>query len=241
MRIDIRGTIIPNDDKFYFDYFDLESTCPADVSRAFFESSQDEPVQVYINSPGGEIASGSEIYSMIRSAAQTRDVKIYVVGEACSAASVIACAAYCEMAPTAMMMVHCVSTCACGNHGDMEHAAEVLAEADRAICAAYTAKTGMSEEDALALMEHETWLSAEQAKELGLIDGIMFEESEPLRMAAGPFGMLPTEAQKQRVRDLIEQERAETEQKLNLAKARYRLLTLKGGNHYDSRRVQNPA
>ena len=33
----------------------------------------------------------------------------------------------------------------------------------------------MSEEEALAMMDHETWLSAQQAVDKGLIDGVMFE------------------------------------------------------------------
>ena len=57
--------------------------------------------------------------------------------------------------------------------------AEVLRTADKALSTAYIAKTGMSEEDALEMMEAETWLTAQQAKkEKGLIDAIMFEESE---------------------------------------------------------------
>ena len=53
-------------------------------------------------------------------------MKIYITGEACSAASVAAMAAYCEMSPTALMMVHCVSTYVEGNHNSLEHTAEVL-------------------------------------------------------------------------------------------------------------------
>lgn len=60
----------------------------------------------------------------------------------------------------------------------MEHTAEVLRTADRALCTAYTTKSGMSEDEALSMMEHETWLTAEQAKEKKLIDAIMFEEKE---------------------------------------------------------------
>ena len=63
------------------------------------------------------------------------------------------------------MMVHCVSSGARGNHSDMEHMAEVLRTADQALCTAYTAKTGMSESDALEMMENETWLTAEQGEE----------------------------------------------------------------------------
>ena len=62
---------------------------------------------------------GSEIYTLLRSAAEKHDMRIYIMGEACSAASIVACAAYCEMSPTALMMVHCVSSGARGNHSDI--------------------------------------------------------------------------------------------------------------------------
>ena len=88
------------------------------------------------------------------------------------------------MSPTALMMVHCVSSGARGNHSDMEKMAEILRTADDALSNAYVAKTNMSKEEVLAMMEEETWLTAEQAKEKGLIDGIMFEEKESLQLTA---------------------------------------------------------
>ena len=102
------------------------------------------------------------------------------------------------------MMVHCVSSGICGNHSDMEHMAEVLRTADRAMCTAYTEKTGMTEEEALDMMEHETWLTAQQAKEKGLVDEVMFKEEEDLPMTAssGLF-KLPTKDQMDRVRQMM--------------------------------------
>src|SRR5690554_2248490 len=104
-RINVKGPIIPNSYKWLYDWFDEDSTCPNDVEKVLNEANG-EAVEVYINSPGGIIDVGSEIYTMLR--AYKGDVKIYTVGEACSAASIIAMARYCEMSPTALMMVHCV-------------------------------------------------------------------------------------------------------------------------------------
>ena len=149
-----------------------------------------------------EVDVGSEIYTMLRSC---ENVKIYITGEACSAASIVAMAGYCEMSPTALMMVHCVSTGARGNHSAMEHTAEVLRTADKALCSAYTTKTGMSEDEALNMMEHETWLTAEQAKEKKLVDAIMFEEKEEKSfMVAGNFE-LPSEEMLGRIRQIMGQ------------------------------------
>lgn len=102
------------------------------------------------------------------------NVTLRIVGLAASAASVIAMAGYCEMSPTAQIMVHNVSSSASGDYRDMEHASEVLKNANDTIANAYIEKTGMSREKALNLMDNETWLTAQKAKELGLVDKIMF-------------------------------------------------------------------
>lgn len=199
-RIDIRGVMIPNDYKWYYDYFEEDSTCPRDVQR-ILNANPGEIHDVVINSPGGIIDVGSEIYTMLRE--YQPGVNIKIVGESCSAASVVAMAGYCEMSPTALMMAHCVSSSARGNHSDMEHCAEMLRTADNALCQAYMAKAGMSREDALAMMEHETWLTAQQALERGLIDKIMFEEQqEPDVMAAAVGFKLPTIEQLDKARKM---------------------------------------
>lgn len=227
-EINVRGKIIPNDYKFFYDWLEEDSTCPRDIQKVLDASQPGDDIDVYINSPGGVIDAGSEIYTLLRTATETRNVTVYITGEACSAASVIAMSGTeVLMAPTALMMVHCVSTCVAGNHNDMEHMAEVLQTADNALCTAYMAKANMTREDALQMMEHETWLTAEQAKEKGLIDGIMFEQPEELPMVAadGSF-KLPTLEQLERVRMLLEKEEVTADEtelvqaKLNLIKHR---------------------
>lgn len=221
-KINIKGVIIPNSYKWFYDWFEEDSTCPNDVQKVLDEANG-EDIECYVNSPGGIIDVGSEIYTMLRS--YKGDVKIYIVGEACSAASVIAMARYSEMSPTALMMVHCVSTGARGNHNDMEHAAEILRTADDALSNAYIAKSGKSKQEVLAMMEKETWLTAEQAKEKGLIDGIMFEEKEPLRLTASNF-TLPTEEKMEQVKKMIKEQTNESV--FLMQKCKLNLLKLKG-------------
>lgn len=225
-RVDIRGAIIPNDYKWFYDLFDMESTCPADVKMVIDNLTTYEALDVYINSGGGEIASGSEIYTMLRALGDR--TRIHVTGEAHSAASIIAMAGWCEMAPTALMMVHCVSSYADGNHNDMEHAAEVLRTADKALCTAYTEKTGMTEEEALAMMERETWLRAADAKNLGLIDEIMFDSGEQPTLSNSTF-KLPTRDQMERARAMMERRDSGKEK----IQTQLNLLRL------DARRLQN--
>lgn len=223
-RINIRGVMVPNDYKWYYDFFGEDCTCPKDVQQVMDVFQDGDEIEVYINSPGGVIDVGSEIYTLLKG--RSDNVRIYITGEACSAASVAAMAAYCEMSPTALMMVHCVSTYADGNHSDMEHTAEVLRTADKALCSAYVGKSGMTEAEALQMMEHTTWLTAEQALERGLIDGVMFQEKESTPLVAGPLFALPTKEQMDRVsRAMKEKDESDDSRK---AYARLNFLKLRG-------------
>lgn len=211
-RVDIRGSLVPNDYAFWYDFFEKDYTCPRNVQKILNDALEGEDIDVYINSPGGIIDVGSEIYTMLRGCAQKNsNVHIYITGEACSAASVVAMAGYCEMAPTSLMMVHCVSTYGGGNHSDFEHAAEMLRTADQAMASAYVAKSGMSMEDALAMMENETWLTANMALEKGLIDKITFEEPATSAMTNGLNFKLPSKEQLEDVRKKIDSRNREQE------------------------------
>ena len=91
-----------------------------------------------------------------------------------------------------MVMIHNVSMSAEGDNRDMSHAADVLKTADKAVANAYVAKSGRSMEEMLGLMAKETWLTAQQAVELGLIDEIAVPEGQSIpQLAASMSGMIP--------------------------------------------------
>lgn len=188
-KLEIKGYIVPNDDVEIYELFGYSVTCPADV-RAVIETANGEPLDIEISTCyGGDIDSGSEIYSALKS--YKGGVNIAITGLAASAASVIAMAGPSEMAPTARMMVHNVSTMAGGNYHDMDKTSEILQQADKSIAAAYMAKTGMSEADALAMMDKETWLTAQQAVDMKLVDKVMFAETGPQDLVAAMRMPLP--------------------------------------------------
>lgn len=173
-KVNIKGTIVSNDEKWIYDWFGIQATSPADVETQI--NSDNEEIVIEINSPGGDVFAGSEIYTMLRSV--DRKKKCNIVGLAASAASVIAMACETYMSPTAQLMIHNVSTVCGGDYNSMEHMSEVLKSANKSIAAAYVSKTGKSEEEILNLMNNETWFTAEEAKKLGLIDGVMFENTQ---------------------------------------------------------------
>lgn len=187
MRIDIRGDIVPNGDKWVYDWLGLDGTCPRDVQEAIMRANG-EPLDIYINSGGGDLFSGSEMYETLRS--YPGKVRTHII-MAASAATLPACAGKSDITPTGMMMIHNVSSAARGDYHSMDKSSEVLQAANRAISTAYVLKTGKSESEILALMDRETWYTAQEAVEAGLVDGI---SQETVRLQAGTTGVLPLQA-----------------------------------------------
>lgn len=178
----ISGVIVPNDSKWIYDWFDVEATCPRDVEKALREGDR----EVLINSGGGDVYSGSEIYTLLKQ----HGVDVKIVGIAASAASVIAMAGKTvQISPTAQIMIHNVSTTAGGDYRDLRHEAQVLENYNTSIANAYRLRTRLSQEELLGLMNDETWLTAQQALEYGFVDQIMFDDN--LRLTASAVNMLP--------------------------------------------------
>ena len=134
-------------------------------------------VTVFINSPGGDVFAGAEIYTALRE--HKGKVTVKISGIAASAASVIAMAGdEVLMSPVAYMMIHDPWTYAMGNAREMEHQAQVLREIGEGLIAAYTTKTGKSRDEIADMLAAETYMNAEQAVREGFADGILYEEAQ---------------------------------------------------------------
>ena len=187
-RIDVKGQIIESGNEWVYDWLGLESTSPKKIIKALQEAGG-EDVEIYINSPGGSVFAGSEIYTELRNYSGRKVIKI--TGIAASAASVIAQAGECEISPTGMFMIHNVKTSASGDYRDMTNTGDALRAANQSIMNAYIDKTGMDTASLQDLMDRETYLSAQQAVEHGFVDRIMFSYSAiPMQNA---FGGIPPE------------------------------------------------
>ena len=178
----LNGDVVENWLGEVYDYYGIDCITPKKVADALAELEDGDTLHIKLNSGGGLVMEGQEIYALLRA---RDDVDIEVESLAASAASVIAMAAPCKMLPTALLMVHRAWMSSGGNKNDLERDAAALTAVDEALSAAYSEKSGMSKEDALALMDAETWLTAERAVELKLVDGISKRTSEKAAASAG--------------------------------------------------------
>lgn len=189
-NINVKGAIVPSDEKWIYNLFDIEATCPKDVNDVLNESAG-EDIRLTINSGGGDVFSASEIYTELMD--HNANVESRIVGVAASAASVIAMAGRVKMSPTAQLMIHNAAMVAAGDHRQMDKASNLLKSVNKSVSTAYQQKTGMTEDDLLSLMDEETWMNADAAKEKGFVDEIMFEEQPKAVANATVTNMIPQE------------------------------------------------
>ena len=166
--INVKGSIIDDGSAWIYDWFGIPYTA-ASQFRAQLEAAEDDVI-VEINSPGGYVSPAAEIYEAIRT--YGGNIECRVVGQAASAASIIACAAKNSITPMGTLFLHNCISYAQGNHNDMRQAMHNMESVDENIMEAYRAKTGLSDAEIYDLMEENTTLSAKRAVELGFIDRI---------------------------------------------------------------------
>ena len=136
-------------------------------------------IDLHINSPGGEVFDGITIYNLIKQ--HPANVTTYIDGLAASIASVIALAGDTViMAENALYMIHNPWGFAMGDANEMRKTADLLDKVAGSLITAYTSKTGQKDEDIQALLDAETWMTAQEAKDAGFIDEI----SEQMDLAA---------------------------------------------------------
>lgn len=126
-------------------------------------------IHVRINSEGGSIKDGLEIYNAIKSRAQ--DVTAYVDGYAVSIASVIPLAAHKVISPkSSIWMIHEPWSGTQGNAEDHRKSADMLDKHGDLLAQIYADETGKSKKSMRDIMLKETWLTGEEAVEMGLAD-----------------------------------------------------------------------
>jgi len=166
-------------DRIGEDFWTGEGVRAKDV-QAIMATAKGKPVHVRINSFGGDVYDGFQIYNAL--ASHDAEVRATVEGIAFSAASFIAMAGdTLAMYRTSDFGIHEASTVAIGNKREMKSAYDWLATIDEHLLDIYTAKTGKDREWMNQMLTGEsdgTVFSAEEAKEHGFADEIVDPKTE---------------------------------------------------------------
>jgi ATP-dependent Clp protease protease subunit len=190
--LDIDGEIVAENG-----WYTPDGACVAKDFRKALKGYRN--VTVHINSPGGDVMAGAEIYSALREHSMNGEgtVTVIVTALAASAASIIAMAGdRILMHPVAYMMIHNPWTIAMGDAKELRKTAKTLDVISEGLVSAYETRTGKDREELKKMLENETWMSAGTCVEEGFADGIYGAEAgaaaslvRPTMMSAKAHGV----------------------------------------------------
>ena len=174
----LEGEIIPNDYAWVYEFFGVPYFAPLSLQNALKEADpEDRELILEINSPGGYVMAGFEVYTELQKMqAAGWHVEAHVIALAASAATTIMSACDTVLcSPVGQIMVHLPSCVTGGDRYDHEDSIAFLDSIEESILNGYERKSaGRATRDELrAAMEAETWMPAQRAMELGLVDGIL--------------------------------------------------------------------
>ena len=136
-------------------------------------------IHMYINSPGGLVTAGLAIYDTMQYVRPP--VQTFCIGQAASAASLLLCAGkkgerY--ALPNARIMVHQPSAAFYGQAADIARHAQEIVKLKRRLNEIYAKHTGQTVESIEKMLDRDTYMTAEEAKNFGLLDQVMTRRPE---------------------------------------------------------------
>jgi ATP-dependent Clp protease, protease subunit len=146
------------------------------VAQMLFLQMEDpkREINLYINSPGGSVTSGLAIYDTMQFV--TCDVATYCIGIAASMGAVLLTAGTKGKRyalPNSDVMLHQVSGGAQGPASDVERTVEYMFRLKKRLIGIIAYHTGKTVEQVQQDSDRDYWITAQQAKEYGLVDEVV--------------------------------------------------------------------
>lgn len=185
-RLTLNGCVVSDDDQWLYDWFSIDAFSPAIVRGALDETPEGEELVLEINSGGGSVFAGFEMYSILKAAARKTVAHVQSIAASAASTMMSGCTRV-LLSPVAQVMMHLPSNCVQGNQNDMERERRTLESITQSILNGYELRCGGKTDRArlVHMMQAETWLCAQDAIEIGLADGILFQDE-------GEGGVLPS-------------------------------------------------
>ncbi|WJR65964.1 ATP-dependent Clp protease proteolytic subunit [Neorhizobium sp. CSC1952] len=142
-------------------------------------AASDEDIRIYVNSPGGHVESGDSVHDMVKFIKP----KVWMIGTGwvASAGALIYVSAAKERRialPNTRFLLHQPSGGTRGMASDIEIQAREIIKMNERLIRIFSKATGQPEEKIAKDIERDYWLSAEEAKDYGLVARIVTSQSE---------------------------------------------------------------
>lgn len=160
-----------------------------DVIAALDSMNGVKNLNVYVNSPGGDVFEAVAIYNLLDRF--EADKTIYIDGLAASAASFIPMVGQKIITgAAAMWMIHNPWGVAIGEAGEMRKAADMLDQVRELLVDTYARRTKQAKNDIRQWMDEETWMDATMAKSRGFTDEVATDGAEQVTEDSMAFTLL---------------------------------------------------
>lgn len=192
MKLNLSGELIPSDWAEIYRRWGYESGfyCPDDVRKAIDKLEPGEELLLEVNSIGGSVFGGNEIYALLEGCANPTRAVIQSMAASAASYMIMPCDRI-EIHLPAQLMIHRASTWAWGNSEDLQQAQQMLDTTDESILNTYCRRCGdrVSRDELAAMMENETYIGSADALRYGLVDSIIGGESnvQPGLLVASAF------------------------------------------------------
>lgn len=183
MNLNLSGELIPSDwaEAYRRHGYTAGFYCPDDVRQAIQDLNPGEELILEINSIGGSVLAGNEIYALLEGCSNPTRAVIQSMAASAASYMIMSCDRI-EICLPAQLMIHRASTIAFGNTEDLQQAQQMLDVTDNAILDTYCRRCGnrTSREELASMMENETYIGSSDALRYGLVDSIVGgEEAAP--------------------------------------------------------------
>lgn len=180
MKLNLSGELIPSDWAEDYRRWGYESGfyCPDDVRKAIDKLESGEELLLEINSIGGSVFAGNEIYALLEECSNPTRAVIQSMAASAASYMIMPCDRI-EIHLPAQLMIHRASTIAWGNAEDLQQAQQMLDTTDASILDTYCRRCGdrCSREQLETMMKNETYIGSADALRYGLVDSIIGGES----------------------------------------------------------------
>lgn len=173
----MNGYVVPDDDAETYRFFGFGVVSPKDVRQAIADNPAGETLTLEVNSGGGNMFAGYEIYTILKAATIPTEVEIQsLAGSAMSVAAIGADVV--RASPVAQFMIHLPSLHTEGDSTEHKRSLAALNSFKASVLNAYELKCAgkktRSELDAMLCAE--TWLPVQDAIAAGFVDEVLYDD-----------------------------------------------------------------
>ncbi len=173
----MNGYVVPDDDAETYRFFGFGVVSPKDVRQAIADNPAGETLTLEVNSGGGNMFAGYEIYTILKAANIPTEVEIQsLAGSAMSVAAIGADVV--RASPVAQFMIHLPSLRTEGDSTEHKRSLAALNSFKASVLNAYELKCAgkktRSELD--AMLRAETWLPVQDAIAAGFVDEVLYDD-----------------------------------------------------------------